>query len=199
MEIWRYFLAGGHVMWFLLACSIFAVMIGVQRIRFFKQACISEADELELTISLKTENWEKAGVLVADKSDYMSSTVRQALQTTGPKEREVSFENGATILIHRMHEGLRYLDTIVTLSPLLGLLGTVLGMIQSFQVLNVKEGNMNVITGGVAEALVATAFGLIVAVLALCIHSYLIYRLDKSVTTLEEWGSLLQDRSECRL
>lgn len=199
MEIWRYFLAGGHVMWFLLACSIFAVMVGAQRIRFFKQACISQTDEMELTQLLKRQNWEKASLFVADKKDYMSSSIKEALQAPGPKEREVSFENGATILIHRMHEGLRYLDTIVTLSPLLGLLGTVLGMIQSFQVLNVKEGNMNVITGGVAEALVATAFGLIVAVLALCIHSYLIYRLDRSVTTLEEWGSLLQDRSECRL
>ena len=72
-------------------------------------------------------------------------------------------------------------------------------MIQSFQVLAVKEGKIDVITGGVAEALIATAFGLIVAVIALCIHSYLSFRLDRSVTTLEEWGHLLQDTSECRL
>lgn len=184
-------------MWALLACSIFAVSIGVQRIRFFSQTAFPVEDERKITDFLRRKEWTQALEFSKNQPNFMGQLLQRALVNQNLKEREIEFENGATTLIHRMQEGLRYLDTIVTLSPLLGLLGTVFGMIQSFQVLDVKEGNMDAITGGVAEALVATAFGLIVAVLALSIHSYLTYRLDKAVTTLEEWGGLLQDRTEC--
>lgn len=199
MQVWQIFQAGGYVMWFLLACSIFAVTIGVQRIHFFAKASLKKNEEEELTQLLRSKSWNEAGEFSRDRNTFMSQAVARALQFSEPKLREVTYQSEATTLIHRMHEGLRYLDTIVTLSPLLGLLGTVLGMIQSFQVLAVKEGKIDVITGGVAEALIATAFGLIVTVLALCIHSYLSFKLDRSATTLEEWGSLLQDTSECRL
>lgn len=193
MQLWHYFQAGGMVMWALLACSLFAVAIGIQRIRFFSQTGFNPEDERNMTVFLQKKEWEKARKLATDQENFMSQLLVRTIEKSDVRERELTFENGATTLIHRMQEGLRNLDMIVTLSPLLGLLGTVLGMIQSFQVLDVKEGNMDAITGGVAEALVATAFGLIVAVLALCIHSYLTYRLDKAVTTLEEWGGFFQD------
>ena len=198
-EIWRIFVAGGHVMWFLLACSIFAVAIGVQRLHFFSKISPKGKVEEELTQLLRNCRWDEASLVAQNNASMMSAVLSRSFQFENQKDRERVFQGEATTLIHRMHEGLRYLDTIVTLSPLLGLLGTVLGMIQSFQVLSVKEGKIDVITGGVAEALVATAFGLIVAVLALCIHSYLSFRLDREATTLEEWGNLIQQTTECSL
>jgi len=199
MHLWEIFLAGGHVMWVLLACSIFAVMVGIQRIHYFTRVGISKAEESELTELLRNKEWGDALAASQNNPSSMSQALVRSLRISEPKLREVTYEGAATTLIHRMGEGLQYLDTIVTLSPLLGLLGTVLGMIQSFQVLAVKEGQMDVITGGVAEALIATAFGLIVAVLALCFHSYLSFRMERIATTLEEWGNLLQDTSEYRL
>ena len=90
-----------------------------------------------------------------------------------------------------MREYLNYLSALVTLSPLLGLLGTIIGMINSFSVLNVKAGQPLAITGGVGEALVATATGLSVAILAMVVHTYYAHRLDSVVTDMEELANML--------
>ena len=80
---------------------------------------------------------------------------------------------------------LEYLSVIVTMAPLLGLLGTVIGMIGSFSVLSVAEGEPFAITGGVGEALVATASGLLVAILALSLHAYLSHRANGIIADVE--------------
>ena len=82
------------------------------------------------------------------------------------------------------HRYLDYLSAVVTISPLLGLLGTVTGMIQTFGVLD-SGGGAAAITGGVGEALVATATGLCVAILAFCFYTYFSHQLDTLVTDTE--------------
>ena len=89
-----------------------------------------------------------------------------------------------------LRQYLNYLDVIVTMSPLLGLLGTVTGMISSFSVLSISEGQPFAITAGVGEALIATATGLMVAILALIVHTYLVQRLDILVSDMEKLSSL---------
>ena len=79
---------------------------------------------------------------------------------------------------------LDYLSAIVTIAPLLGLLGTVTGMIQTFSVLD-AGGGASAITGGVGEALVATASGLCVAIIAFCVYTYFSHQLDTIVTDTE--------------
>ena len=81
---------------------------------------------------------------------------------------------------------LNYLSTIVTLAPLLGLLGTISGMIQSFSVFNLQAGQPMAITGGIGEALIATATGLLVAIFALIVHTYFAQRMDTMLTLLEK-------------
>jgi biopolymer transport protein ExbB len=93
----------------------------------------------------------------------------------------------------RLREYLNFLSAIVTLAPLLGLLGTVVGMIGSFSVLNIKAGQPMAITGGVGEALIATATGLCVAVIAFVCHVYLSHRLDKLISDMELVGASLQN------
>ena len=80
---------------------------------------------------------------------------------------------------------------VVTMAPLLGLLGTVVGMIRAFNVLNVSSGQPFAITGGVGEALVATAAGLCVAILALSLLSYFRMRLDAVLGDLEETAAMV--------
>jgi len=77
---------------------------------------------------------------------------------------------------------------------LLGLLGTVIGMINSFSVFNVKNGQPMAITGGIGEALVATATGLMVAIMALIVHTYFTHRLDQLVTDMEQVYTLIITR-----
>ncbi len=76
-------------------------------------------------------------------------------------------------LLPKMDRNLWIVDTSVTLAPLLGLLGTIIGMIQSFNVLgSAAKGNPDMVTGGIAHALVATAFGLLIAIIAVVFLNY---------------------------
>ena len=75
---------------------------------------------------------------------------------------------------------------LVTLSPILGLLGTVIGMIQSFSVLNLQNGQPMAITGGVGEALIATATGLTVATAALVLHNIFSHKVNNMITNMEQ-------------
>ena len=100
-------------------------------------------------------------------------------------------EAQAGIVIAKWRNRLSYLGVIVTLSPLLGLLGTIVGMINSFSIFNLKSGQPMAITGGIGEALIATATGLCVAIIALSVHSYFAQRLDTAITNMEQCFSAL--------
>lgn len=85
------------------------------------------------------------------------------------------------------------LDTIVTLAPLLGLLGTVVGMIGSFDVMSeAGMGQPHAVTGGVAEALIATATGLLIAILTLVPYNYFTSRAEREIEEIEYYASRLE-------
>ncbi len=90
-----------------------------------------------------------------------------------------------------LRDKLDYLGIIVTMSPLLGLLGTIVGMIGAFSIFNVEAGAPMAITGGIGEALIATATGLCVAIFSLCAHSYFAHRMDNMITDMEQCFSAL--------
>ena len=79
------------------------------------------------------------------------------------------------------------------MSPLIGLLGTIVGMIDSFSIFRLEEGQPLAITDGIGEALIATATGLCVAILALSIHSYFAHRLDTAITDMGQTFSSIID------
>ena len=89
----------------------------------------------------------------------------------------------------RLKDHLNYVSAIVTLAPLMGLLGTVTGMIRSFDILSISEGQPFAITGGVAEALVATGFGLLVAIIAMLVYVWLSQRANRIIEDLEAAAS----------
>ena len=108
-------------------------------------------------------------------------------------ERRGAFvEVQSGVLLAKLRSRLYYLSVIVTMAPLLGLLGTISGMITSFSIFNVESGQAIAITGGCGEALVATAFGLCVAILALAVHAYFTQRLDRIITDMELCFSALE-------
>jgi biopolymer transport protein ExbB len=95
--------------------------------------------------------------------------------------------------LQRYNRGLALLDTAITLAPLLGLLGTVTGMIRSFSLLGGSElGAPAAITGGIAEALIATAFGLGVAILALLPFNWLNAELEQARHEVQDAASQLE-------
>ena len=92
--------------------------------------------------------------------------------------------------VGRMKRGFPSLDTIITLSPLLGLLGTIIGMIDSFGIMAIEGmGSPHAVTGGVAEALICTAGGITVAVLALIPYNYFVARTENITEQIEHYAT----------
>ncbi len=192
MEFLRLFIKGGLVMYPLLLCSIIAIAILIERMKTYKKAH-SDMDTLRVEIEevSKTRNWNKLDTFCETDGGAPAKVVQEGLrQSAQGRNPEHRMEGMAMAEATKLRAYLNYLETIVTLAPLLGLLGTVVGMIGSFSVLSVSEGQPFAITGGVGEALVATATGLCVAVLALVIHTYLVQRQDRLISDIEEITTL---------
>jgi biopolymer transport protein ExbB len=102
-------------------------------------------------------------------------------------------EAAAQAQISLLKSRLGALDTIITLAPLLGLLGTVVGMIGSFDIMSeAGMGQPHAVTGGVAEALIATATGLLIAILTLIPYNYFTVRVEKEMDAMEHFSSSLE-------
>lgn len=191
-EALHLFNAGGLVMYPLLLCSILVIAIGIERFRYYQKAesDISKLVE-EIPVLLHQNDLSGLKQILDEDGGFPAMAIRDAVGHlhTGASQTAVvegSAAHGASLL----RNYLNYLDVIVTMSPLLGLLGTVTGMINSFSILSVSEGQPFVITAGVGEALVATATGLLVAILALVVHTYLAHRLDNLVSDMERLASV---------
>lgn len=180
------------MMYPLLLCSIIVVTIFIERFRFYhaNKSNIEkltkeipnylEANDVEgLKAALKADGGIPAGIILAGAEQLSSKANQTAI-----------LEGAASHAAGVLKSYLNYLDVIVTLSPLMGLLGTVIGMIGSFNVLSVEEGQPFAITGGVAEALVCTASGLFVAIIALIAYTYLSQQVSNFVSQMEKLGSL---------
>lgn len=188
MSFVELFFKGGLVMYPLVLCSLFVVAIAIERFRYYRSA---DTDLEKLLAALQPKLQEKDWLGAEDVCRSAKGAVAQVLlaglaRIKSSHKLESVLENAAQLESANLRRNLGYLDTIVTLAPLLGLLGTVVGMIQSFSVFNLKSGQPMAITGGVGEALVATAAGLCVAVLALLVHSFYSHRLDAVVTDMEQ-------------
>lgn len=190
MELLAMFHQGGLVMYPLLLCSIIAVAILVERLRTYKKAKSNMAMLREEIPAHIHEREALLDMCVRDGGVAAEMVYTGAAQGGTPEQQNQRMQSAAVTIAGRLRSYLNYLETIVTLAPLLGLLGTVTGMISSFNVLSVADGQPFAITAGVGEALIATATGLCVAIIALIIHTYLVQVQDKLITDMEELGNV---------
>lgn len=188
------FQKGGPVMWPLLLTSLVATTVVFERFFFIVREKKKRAPELvdKILAAVEEGEIEKAIAAGLRSRDFVARTL-----VYGLVNREKSFSNAllraANQELKRFNQGLQILDTIITLAPLLGLLGTVTGMIRSFSLLGGREIEApTVITGGIAEALIATAFGLSIAIIALIPFNYLNARLEEARHELEDASSHLE-------
>ena len=182
------FIAGGPVMYVLLFASLFTVTVFIERLIFFKDADSGSTFVEEIVPLFNSSQYEKALKLCETSKGMNASILKKAISLKGesPEYIEKFLENEANISTADLRKRVPYLGVIVTLSPLLGLLGTVIGMINSFNVFSAQSGQPHAITGGVGEALIATATGLSIATLAMVCHSYFAQRMDTMVTDMEK-------------
>jgi biopolymer transport protein ExbB len=184
-----YFHKGGLVMWPLLFCSIAVIAIAIERFLFYKAEDSGQPFAAKYCELLRADEREEAFQLAEATNGECAKIVADAAKITDGREQQKAFlESQAGIFIAKLKNKLDYLAIIVTMSPLLGLLGTIVGMIGAFSIFNLESGAPIAITGG---ALIATATGLCVAILSLCAHSYFAHRMDNMITDMEQCFSAL--------
>ncbi|MBU0545154.1 MAG: MotA/TolQ/ExbB proton channel family protein [Proteobacteria bacterium] len=188
------FLKGGPVMYPLLACSIIAMTVVIERAifwiqsdRFRNQALVDEVLEL-----CRVGNWDTVRVKVAGSKDYLIRIL-----VGGIVHREFSMtkamESAASDEIRNMRRYMGILDTMITVAPLMGFLGTVTGIILSFESLgkNVIE-HPEMVAVGIAQALITTAAGLIIAILTVFPYNYFNSRIEDAALSIDKYATSLE-------
>ena len=189
-----YFKKGGPIMYPLLCVSILALSVVLERLVFLARERKTRDAGVVDEVLARIQEADVSGALRAGANT--KDFVARAL-IYGIKHREKSLSNAliraAGTEIHRFTRGISILDTCVTMAPLLGLLGTVTGMMGSFGMLGGAELSApSQITGGIAEALIATAFGLGIAITALIPMNYLHSQAEKAKHEIEDASTHLE-------
>lgn len=189
--------SGGWLMLPIILCSVIAIAIVIERFWTLSPARIAPRNALPEVWGKIKQNQLDGGQL---RELRMSSPLGQILAAglvnakAGRAIMIESIELAASHVVHDMERYLSTLGTIAAIAPLLGLLGTVFGMIQVFgEIVNIGNGNISVLAGGIAVALITTAAGLIVAIPALFFHRLFLRRVETLVVELERESIKLVD------
>jgi len=184
---------GGPIMHPLLLVSILVFGTAMERIFFIlrEKKRRNAKDVVHILDAVEVANFDKAIAIGAKSQDYVARALSHALEHV---ETNISdaLSLSASLEIKRFKRGFFVLDTGMTIAPLLGLLGTVTGMMASFASIGADMGAPSAITGGIAEALIATAFGLVIAMTGLIPFNYLNNMVEDAEHELEIAASKLE-------
>ena len=191
---WELFQKGGPVMFVLLACSIAVAVIAIERFRFYRQAGKGASDFVaKLPGLLQGSSLQQAAEACRVENTAPAYIAELGVRAAAAGDDvPLALDTAYADMAMRLRERLNYLSMIVTMAPLLGLLGTISGMIESFSIFSVRAGEPLAITGGIGEALIATATGLCVAIFALIMHTYFVQRLDEMLAMLDKAAAAVQ-------
>ncbi|MBI5417607.1 MotA/TolQ/ExbB proton channel family protein [Candidatus Poribacteria bacterium] len=182
---------GGIVMYPILLCSVAALAIVIERLFVYWKTNKSTREFLsKINLLIKSEKIEEA-IRECDRMKMpMSAVFKEGLVNRHKNREELKSlceETGELEVVH-LEKNLAGLSTIATITPLLGLLGTVTGMVSSFNAIAAATGigETPQLAGGIAEALLTTVFGLSVAIPAYTAYAYLIKRVDNMVIDIQK-------------
>ena len=185
MDIFTIFTKGGIVMYPILLCSVVSVAILFERLFALRKSRIISNRDLLMHLAEKG-SWDEMKETTQKNDDFFSRTVCLTLNDPASKtETQKITEMYAKKMTEEIYSHTSIPGVMATLSPLLGLLGTVLGMIKIFNKFTEAGGNPMILAGGIWEALITTAAGLTVAIPSLIVYRFLTYTADKSVAELE--------------
>lgn len=185
---------GGPVMVPLLLCSLFSLAVIIERWLTFRRAAVLSAPLMEKIRHHVVRGESALALAVCEKAqgpvaEVLAAGLRGHIQNG---RAEQAMEEQAMAEVPLLNRWLVVLDTIVTLAPLLGLLGTITGMIRSFNVISQTGVSHPMgITAGIAEALIATATGLVIAIFTLIAYNYFLERVKRIVGEIERRSTQL--------
>ena len=188
------FLSGGPVMYPLLLCSLVSVTVIIERTIFWIQVGMRRNYELvgETLDLCKEGDWEGVRQKVSGSRNYVIRVL-----VSGILHREYSLvkamEQAGAEEIKGMNRYMGILDTIISVAPLLGIFGTVLGIISSFDMLgSVGLDDPVAVTGGIAQALITTAAGLAIAIFTIFPYNYFNARVERAILNIEKYATSLE-------
>lgn len=190
-----YFVKGGPCMWPLLLCSFGAIAIGVERYIFYKNALSGNKFASDFCRMMNDFNIVGARELAGENKGEAAKLAADVLDIEddlGGRLETIVYTK-ADRIIDSLEKNINYLNVVIGLSPMLGLLGTITGMISSFNALNERTQNPMAVTSGIGEALITTVFGLCIAIMGMCIHAYLTSKIKTETLNINEVADTLVD------
>ena len=193
----EFILAGGPFMWPLLACSVLIITISIERSWFLQNRLVLPRGLLNQIVNLINERQlsDKQRIEISNLSSLGFLLVNCIKYKDLKRDNlESKIEEKAIEVRYSLEKNLTMLGTIATISPLLGLLGTVVGMITAFTGLTESSGaNPDLLAAGISQALITTAFGLLIAVPGLVLHKYFEQKINYLLINLQKEVSLFID------
>jgi biopolymer transport protein ExbB len=198
--MWEIVRAGGWVMWLIIPCSMIAVAITLERFWTLQDKRVLPRELPSKVWQLIETNQVNDKVIAALEQNSPLGRVLAAGLANRHRPREILMERLEDTGRHVVHELERFLNTLGTIagvSPLLGLLGTVTGIIRAFNVIEAGGmGDPRALSGGIAEALICTVAGLFVAIPSLIFYRYFRGRVDGIVVEMEKHAIRMADALE---
>ena len=178
-----YFVKGGPCMWPLLMCSFAAIAIGVERYLFYKKAISGEKFASSFCRMMNDFNLVGASELAEQSKGEAAAMAKEILDIKGDlgQRLETIVYTKADRIIDSLEKNINYLSVVIGLSPMLGLLGTITGMISSFNALNERTQNPMAVTAGIG------------AIMGMCIHAYLTSKIKTETLNINEVADTLVD------
>ena len=184
------FTDGGWAMWPLAFLLILGVAISFERLVTLSRAAIDAKGFFEqLEEALRSGGAERAAQLCAETRGPVATVIHAGLLrlNRGIDNVEKAIENAGSVEMAFLERGMIWLSTVANLAPMVGFLGTVSGMIGAFQAIKVAgDVEPSLVAGGISEALITTASGLIVGILIQFCYNFFASRIDKIIADMQE-------------
>ena len=190
MSLWQLFNAGGWLMWVLLLLGGVTIFIFVERFVAIRRASSFNMGFMNRIRDLISEGDVRSAVALCRKTNTpIARMVEKGVERLGRPMSDVqtAIENVANLEVSKLENGLPFLATIAGGAPMIGFLGTVLGMVETFMDMSAAGGtvDMALLSGGMYVAMVTTVGGLVVGIPAYFGYNYLVARIEKLVFRLE--------------
>jgi biopolymer transport protein ExbB len=196
-------ITGGYMMIPLYLLFVLAIFIFFERLITLRKASSTSSHLMDqVKILVQSGQIEKAKIICAGEKTPVANMIAKGIERIGSplKNIEVSIENVGKVEIYKLEKNLNLLATVSGAAPMIGFLGTVTGMIQAFIAIAQEEGMVSpkLLSSGIYEAMITTAAGLVVGIVAYLGYNYLVTQVSKLVHNMEyssiEFIDLLQDK-----
>jgi len=186
----HYFLEGGGFMWPILLTLLFGLGFAIERFYSLMMSAVDSQSFFDEITNAINENGTKAAVQVCEETEGPVASIFHAglsRMHRGLNDVEKAIQNAGSIEMAFLEKNMIWLNAVITIAPMLGFTGTVIGMISAFDAIKAANDiSPAVVAGGISQALLTTAFGLVVAMIIQTFQNLFVSRIDKLVLEMEE-------------